>query len=187
MKKKTKIIIAAAAVVVLVAGIFVVRYFMRPYSPENYGKVEAKAVEFIASYDIVDHYAADINRFRGRVSGEFGMGPETVDFFCGQPEEWLSYRLEILLTNTTADVANFTALDVPGNGKDGVYLRTVLDDGVGVAPGGEISFFVDILCSNGELSDDEVRAIFNNMDISVLYTTSEYGAPESIKLTKVTA
>lgn len=165
--KKAAII---AAVVLAAAAILCAWHFLgKGVSEPLPGEVTVERSDFVSSTDIIDTYTRYPERFTQKVAQSFEMDAAAADSFFAEPENWLAYEIVLKFTNNSASALTFYSLKVPDNGRDGVYICTQLEDGVGVAAGGSADVSITVLCSNGELSDEQARQLADSMSISVIY------------------
>ena len=68
---------------------------------------------------------------------------------------------------TTAEPYNLLSKD---NGKDGVYFGKNFGGQLSISAGGKGEAIIPVLCSNGELSDDAVKAIVDGMDLQLIFS-----------------
>ncbi len=130
------------------------------------------------------------DRYKKHLAENFGLGEEKAEEFYAAPENWLSFE-QILVIENIGD-KNYTVYgyDVKENGKNGIYINTSAGGEIGIAPGSSATVSLSILCSDIELSSDEVKALVDEMEVSVVYTNSptEYAdGTASVEETKTAA
>ena len=120
---------------------------------------------------------------------EYQMSEEVAAKFYEAPEEWLAYEQIIILKNAGDEDLTIYGFEVKNNGKNGIYISTNLGGELGIAAGAlePATASFSVLCSNGELSSEEVMELANKMEVSVVYskTPTEYNdGTESVEETK---
>lgn len=169
MKKKKIIIIAAVIVLAAAAVLCAWRFLGKAEKEPTPGEVTVERSDFVSSTDIIDTYTRYPERFTQKVAQSFEMDSAAADSFFSEPENWLAYEIALTLTNNTKGSLTFYSLNVPDNGRDGVYICTELEDGVGVSAGSSAVVSITVLCSNGELSDEQAKLLADSMSISAVY------------------
>ena len=163
--KKTIIAIIAVA---LVAALGVGSYFL--FTPnKDSGEVTVAIEEFADNPDILISLMTNPARFESIVENDYQLGAEKTAEFYECPEEWLTYSELITVKNTTEDTIAVYGLEITDNGKNGVYISTVLDAEYEIVPDSNASVYFNILCDNGDLTTYEAKALVDSMDIKVVY------------------
>ena len=101
-----------------------------------------------------------------------GMDEKTAKSFFEAPEEWLVYSYTVAVTNVGSEEITVYGIETADNGTSGVYLNCDLGAELGISPEGRGYIAIDVLCSDSELSDDEVKAIIDGMSINVIYSAA---------------
>lgn len=84
--------------------------------------------------------------------------------------EWVSYNLYIIVDNANnEEELCLFGLDIPDNGKDGVYINTSIENSTfkQIAASGKDAVLANVLVHNADFSLDEVLDVIKGMDISV--------------------
>lgn len=186
--KKTIIAIVA---VILVAALGAGSYFLFS-ADKNNGEVTVIIDEFYDSPDILEDLMTRPEKFRNVLENDYQLGAEKTAEFYECPEEWLTYSEFITVKNTTKEAISVYGLEIAENGKNGVYVSTVLDAEYEIAPDSTASVYFNVLCDNGDLSTDEAKALVAAMDIKITYRDSsvaddvsaEYGTADVNKVTE---
>ena len=185
MKKKIIIAIIIAAVVAA-AGIGA--YFLFGSGDSGSGKeVSAVKEDFVQGAGIIEAYSMNPDRFKKSLVNEYQMGEETAAKFFEAPSEWLAFDQMINIKNTGDTNITVYGFEVKDNGKDGVYIGTSLGGALSIAPGATVPTSFSILSSQILMSDDEIHALVDKMEISIVYseTPEEYDdGTESVEETK---
>ncbi len=112
-----------------------------------------------------------------------GMSKSEADSFYETPEEWLLFSYSIIIQNDTEESITAYDIQVDDNGKNKVFLNCSLGGEVTVGAGSSFTTFIDIFCSDAELSLEEVKAIADEMSIGLVYTkTPEEKADGSVSV-----
>ncbi len=162
-----KALIAIVAVI-LVAALSTGAYFLFSANKDS-GAVTVSVEEFSDSPDILMSLMNRPEKFTKVLENDYHLGAEKTAEFYECPEEWLTYAELITIENTTKETITVFALDVAENGKNGVYISTLLDGEYEIAPNSNTSVYFNILCDNGDLSTDEAKALVEAMDIKIVY------------------
>ncbi len=165
MKKALIAIIAVALVAALGAG----SYFLF-FANKDEGAITVTIEDFYDSPDILEDLMTRPERFRPTLENDYQLGADKTAEFYECPEEWLTYTEFITVKNTTKETIAVSELEIAENGKNGVYISTVLDAEYEIAPDSTASVYFNILCDNGDLSTDEAKALVEGMDIKIVYT-----------------
>lgn len=163
-----KAIIAIIAVI-LAAAIGTGAYFMF-FADKDEGTVTVKVDDFCDSPEILEDLMLRPERYTKVLENDYQLGADKTAEFYECPEEWLTYSEMITIRNTTKESITVCTLEISDNGKNGVYISTVLDGEYEIEPGGSCPAYFNILCDNGDLSTDEANALVSGMDIKVVYT-----------------
>ncbi len=130
------------------------------------------------------------DRYKTHLAEKYGLGAEKTEEFYAAPENWLSFEQIIVIENVGDKNYTVYGFEVKDNGKNGIYINTSSGGEIGIAPGSSATTSFSVLCSNIELSSDEVKALVDEMDVSVVYTDSpeEYAdGSVSVEETKTAA
>ncbi len=112
------------------------------------------------------------DRYKKHLAEHYGLGTEKAEEFYAAPENWLTYEQIIVIENIGDQNYTVYGYDVKENGKNGIYINTSSGGEIGIAPGSSATTSFSVLCSNIELSTDEVKALIDEMEVSVVYTNS---------------
>lgn len=130
------------------------------------------------------------DRYKTHLAENYGLGSEKAEEFYSAPENWLTYEQIIVIENIGETNYTVYGYEVKDNGKNGIYINTSAGGEIGIAPGSSATTSFSVLCSDIELSTDEVKALVDEMDISIVYTNSptEYAdGSVSVEETKTAA
>lgn len=130
------------------------------------------------------------DRYKTHLAEKYGLGAEKAEEFYAAPENWLTFEQIIVIENVGDKNYTVYGFEVKDNGKNGIYINTSSGGEIGIAPGSSATTSFSVLCSNIELSSDEVKALVDEMDVSVVYTDSpeEYAdGSVSVEETKTAA
>lgn len=183
-----KIIIAIVAVAV-VAACAVGAYFAFFNNSNDNAPTELSVVrdDFVEGIGFLEAIIKNPERYNSTLGKEYQMDEETVNKFFAAPEEWLAYEQIINIKNIGEADYTVYGYEVKDNGKNGVYISTSAGGELGLPVGGKATTSFTVLCSNPELAIEELKALVDEMEISVLYTKTpvEYDdGTESIEETK---
>lgn len=112
------------------------------------------------------------DRYKTRLAENYGLGTEKAEEFYAAPENWLTYEQIIVIENIGDKNYTVYGYEVKDNGKNGIYINTSSGGEIGIAPGSSATTSFSVLCSDIELSADEVKELVDKMDISVVYTNA---------------
>jgi hypothetical protein len=183
-----KIIIALIAVV-LAAALAVGGYFVLSDNNKEPQQLLVYRDDFIEGINLLERFVKNPDRYKTALINEYQMSEEVAAKFYEAPEEWLAYEQIIILKNAGDEDLTIYGFEVKNNGKNGIYISTNLGGELGIAAGAlePATASFSVLCSNGELSSEEVMELANKMEVSVVYskTPTEYNdGTESVEETK---
>lgn len=183
-----KIIIALIAVV-LAAALAVGGYFVLSDNNKEPQQLLVYRDDFIEGINLLERFVKNPDRYKTALVNEYQMSEEVAAKFYEAPEEWLAYEQIIILKNAGDEDLTIYGFEVKNNGKNGIYISTNLGGELGIAAGAlePATASFSVLCSNGELSSEEVMELANKMEVSVVYskTPTEYNdGTESVEETK---
>jgi hypothetical protein len=183
-----KIIIALIAVV-LAAALAVGGYFVLSDNNKEPQQLLVYRDDFIEGINLLERFVKNPDRYKAALVNEYQMSEEVAAKFYEAPEEWLAYEQIIILKNAGDEDLTIYGFEVKNNGKNGIYISTNLGGELGIAAGAlePATASFSVLCSNGELSSEEVMELANKMEVSVVYskTPTEYNdGTESVEETK---
>lgn len=112
------------------------------------------------------------DRYKTRLAENYGLGAEKAEEFYAAPENWLTYEQIIVIENVGDKNYTVYGYEVKDNGKNGIYINTSSGGEIGIAPGSSAATSFSVLCSDIELSADEVKELVDKMDIRVIYTNT---------------
>lgn len=172
-----KIIIAVIAVV-LVAAVAVGGYFVLSNREQEPAELVVYRDDFLEGISLIDRFVVNPDRYKNALINEYQMGEEVANSFYESPEEWLAYEQILELDSNSENDLTIYGFEVKDNGKNGIYISTNLGVELGIAAGASepASASFSVLCSNGELSSEDVKALADKMEVSVIYskTPTEY-------------
>lgn len=182
-----KILIAVIAVV-LVGALGIGGYFVLSDNKEPEELVVYRD-DFVEGINLLDRMVTNPERYKAALVKEYQMGEDVAAKFFEAPEEWLAYEQIIVLKNVSDENLTIYGFEVKNNGKNGIYISTNLGGELGIASGAlePATASFSVLCSDGELSSEEVKALTDKMEVSVIYskTPTEYNdGTESVEETK---
>lgn len=182
-----KILIAVIAVV-LVGALGIGGYFVLSDNKEPEELVVYRD-DFVEGINLLDRMVTNPDRYKAALVKEYQMGEDVANKFYEAPEEWLAYEQIIVLKNISDENLTIYGFEVKDNGKNGIYISTNLGGELGIASGAlePATASFSVLCSDGELSSEEVKALADKMEVSVIYskTPTEYNdGTESVEETK---
>ena len=172
-----KILIAVMAVV-LVAALGIGGYFVLSDNNKEPEELLVYRDDFVEGINLLERFTTNPDRYKKALINEYQMGEDVANKFYEAPEEWLAYEQIIVLKNVSDEDLTIYGFEVKNNGKNGIYISTNLGGELGISAGAlepaPASF--SVLCSDGELSSEEVKALADKMEISVVYskTPTEY-------------
>ncbi len=183
-----KIIIALIAVV-LVAALAVGGYFVLSDNNKEPQQLLVYRDDFVEGINLLERFVKNPDRYKAALVNEYQMGEDVAAKFYEAPEEWLAYEQIIILKNAGDEDLTIYGFEVKNNGKNGIYISTNLGGELGIAAGAlePATASFSVLCSDGELSSEEVMELANKMEVSVVYskTPTEYNdGTESVEETK---
>ncbi len=183
-----KIIIALVAVV-LVAVLAVGGYFVLSDNNKDPQQLVVYRDDFVEGINLLERFVKNPDRYKAALVNEYQMGEDVAAKFYEAPEEWLAYEQIIILKNAGDEDLTIYGFEVKNNGKNGIYISTNLGGELGIAAGAlePATASFSVLCSNGELSSEEVKALADKMEVNVIYskTPTEYNdGSESVEETK---
>lgn len=188
-----KKVIIAIVVIAVAAAAAVGIYF----AVGNNGSVDEPAAELLVTKDsigerisLLEALIKNPDRYKTHLAENYGLGTEKAEEFYAAPENWLTYEQIIVIENVGDTNYTVYGFEVKDNGKNGIYINTSAGGEIGIAPGSSATTSFSVLCSDIELSFDEVKALIDEMEVSVVYTNSptEYAdGSVSVEETKTAA
>lgn len=183
-----KVIVPIIAVLLALAIGLGCGYYFFSYRPEkSRADVTVSKAMFDPDTVRIAGYAKDEAAGRRSLETIYGFTPEQIDAFYENAPEWLAYLLTVEIKNDSDEPITICGFESKDNGKDGVYFAVDTGAQLSVSPGGKTAEIIPVLCSNGELSDDAVKALVDGMELKVLYTktpTENDDGTESTEETK---
>ena len=170
--KKLIAIVVAVAVIAAVAVTAI-------HFTKNTNKLdETKVTATFQDFDMADHIFDDIyrnpNRYRDFLPKDCAMPKEEVEELIETPENWLLFTLFIDVANTSDETVAITHLEIPENGKDGLYINTNIEGDIfTIPPGDNVNICASVFLNNNDPSLDEVEKMVKALDISIPYTALE--------------
>lgn len=168
MKKIIAIVVAA----VLVIGGAVGAYFLlKPEAPEE-GTVSISASkgDMIETISLIERYMLRPEMYKDSMGSLYSMTDEEVDKFFEAPEDWLAYEYMVNIKNTGEEAVSVYGFEIEGNGKNKVYLSNQFGGELGLAKDAEYTVSISVLCSDGDMTTDEVKAAADKVNIKILYS-----------------
>lgn len=168
MKKVIIAIVIAAVAIGTGLGV----YFGFFAEDKNDSEIQITTVkdELVENIRLLEAFIRNPDRYKTVLAEKYELGAEKAAEFYECPEEWLTYEQLININNTGSEDVTIYGFEVENNGKDGVYISTDIGGELSIQPGGEGPATFSVVCSNIELSIDEVQAIIDKMDISVVFS-----------------
>ncbi len=182
-----KIIIAIIAVV-LIAAVGVGGYFIYEGTQKDIGIVRVVKEDFNEHDELLEALATRPERYERVLVSDYGMTEKEAAEFYDTYEEWLTYEQVITIQNQTEDNITVYGMNVPNNGKNGVYVCTTVGGELSIPAGGKGPSSFSVLCKNGDLTTDEAKALVDAMTFELVYskTPDEFDdGTESVEETMV--
>ncbi len=149
--------------------------------------VIARGQKFVESVENMETMLKTPERFKPVFEEKGAMSKKDIKDFFDAPEEWLVYSYVISLSNIGSESITVYGMEVENNGENGVYVIADFGAELGLSQNGTGYTAVDVLCSNIDLSEEEIKAIVDGMVMNVIYTKTpvenEDGS-ESVEETK---
>ncbi len=168
-----KIIIAIVVIAIAAAAATGIYFAVANNKPDE------TATELMVTKDSIDERISLLeaiiknpDRYKSRLVKNYGMTEEKVEELFAAPENWLTYEQIISIENVGDTSYTIYGFEVENNGKNGIYINTSAGGEIGIAPGGSAATSFSVLCSDIELSTEEVKALVDEMNISVVYTNT---------------
>ena len=121
---------------------------------------------------VLEAYIKNPDRYKTYLAEKYALGEEKAEEFYAAPENWLTFEQIITIENVGDKNYTIYGFDVKDNGKNGIYINTSSGGEISIAPGSSATTCFSVLCSDIELSSDEVKAFVDEMEVSVVYTNS---------------
>lgn len=185
MKKAIIAVVSAVLVVALAVG----GYFVFFNKSDDESQVFAYREDFLEGVNLVDRIAINPDRYQKVLVNDYKIPEDTANSFFEHPEDWLAYEQIIEISNKSEENITVYGFEVKDNGKNGVYISTDLGSELGIAAGtsSPVSASFSVLCNNNDLSNDEVKALADKMEVKIIYskTPTEYeDGSESVEESK---
>ncbi len=189
MKKAIIAIVVIAIAAAAAVGIY--------FAVGNNNTPDEPATELLVTKDsigeritLLEALIKNPDRYKTHLAENYGLGIEKAEEFYAAPENWLTFEQIIVIENIGDTNYTVYGYEVKDNGKNGIYINTSTGGEIGIAPGGSATTSFSVLCSDIELSSDEVKALVDEMEVSVVYTNTptEYAdGTMSVEETKTAA
>ena len=172
-----KIVIALIAVV-LVGALAVGGYFVLSDNQKEPEQLLVYRDDFVEGINLLDRMSLNPDRYKKALVNEYQMGEEGAAEFYEAPEEWLAYEQIIILKNVSDEDLTIYGFEVKNNGKNGIFISTNLGGELGISAGAlePATASFSVLCSDDELTSEQVKELADKMEVSVIYskTPTEY-------------
>ncbi|MBR2731349.1 MAG: hypothetical protein IKD72_05115 [Clostridia bacterium] len=166
-----KVIIPIVAVLLALAVGLGCGYYFFSYRPEkNRAEVTVSKAMFDPDNVRIAGYVKDEEAGRRSLETIYGFTPEQIDAFYANAPEWLAYLLTVEIKNDGTEPVTVLGVESKDNGKDGVYFGKNFGGQLSISAGGKGEAIIPVLCSNGELSDEAVKAIVDGMDLQLIFS-----------------
>ena len=183
-----KVLIPILAVLLALAiGVGCGYYFFSFLPEKNRAEVTVSKAMFDPDNVRIAGYVKDEEAGRRSLETIYGFTAEQIDAFYENAPEWLAYLLTVEIKNDSQESITICGFQSKDNGKDGVYFAKDLGGQLSISAGGKGEAIIPVLCSNGELADDAVKAIVDGMDLQLVYSktpTEDADGNESVEETK---
>lgn len=170
MKKAIIAIVVIAIAAAAAVGIY--------FAVSQNSKPEETA-ELLVTKDVIEErisvlevYIKNPDRYKTYLAEKYALGEEKAEEFYTTPENWLTFEQIITIENVGDKNYTIYGFEVKDNGKNGIYINTSSGGEISIAPGSSATTCFSVLCSDIELSSDEVKAFVDEMEVSVVYTNS---------------
>ena len=167
-----KIIAIAVAAVLIIGGAIGAYFLLKPEAPENDGTVSISASkgDLIETISLIERYTLRPEMYKDSMGKLYSMTDDEVNKFFEAPEDWLAYEYMINIKNTGEEAVSVYGFEIEGNGKNKIYLSNQFGGELGLAAGSEYAVSISVLCSDGDMTTDEVKAAADKAEITVLYS-----------------
>lgn len=168
-----KKVITVILIIVIVAGAATgaAVYFLKnkPASDKAEVSISAKFAEVTDGYSLFEYLDKNPERYETALVEHYGMDEATRERLLNEPEEWLALFLFIDIENPNDEEILVESLDIPDNGKNGVYIQTALDGTYVLEPNNTTQICANVFVDTNEPSYDEVFAMIKEMKLYIKY------------------
>lgn len=174
MKKFVSAIISAFIVAAIVFSFAGCEKFKEVVPSETLATVAEFRMGYVDSIPddtLLETWASDEYRYKKIISDDFAMGAEGADNFYANPADHIVYGVTVEVVNNTSLPIEVTGIESEMNGSNGVYFRKNFDGGERlVSAKSSEAITLHVLCSNLNISDDEVIETLKSMYFTLVYT-----------------
>ena len=183
-----KIVIPIVAVLLALAIGLGCGYYFFSYRPEK-NRVDITVSKAMFDPDTVRiaGYVREEEAGRRSLETIYGFTAEQIDAFYENAPEWLAYLLTVEIKNDSKEPITVWGFQSKDNGKDGVWFAKDYGGQLSISAGGRGEAIIPVLCSNGELSDEAVKALVDGMDLQVVYSRTPTEDAEGNESAETTA
>lgn len=168
MKKIIAIVVAA---VLIIGGAVGAYFLLKPDAPEEGAvSISASKGDMIETISLIERYMLRPEMYKDSMGGLYSMTDEEVNKFFEAPEDWLAYEYMVNIKNTGEEAVSIYGFEIEGNGKNKVYLSNQFGGELGLAKGAEYTVSISVLCSDGDMTTDEVKAAADKVNVKILYS-----------------
>ena len=171
-----KVIAAILAAVVLLAAGVGIGYKLFSYKTEKEKTKKIYDEEISVTYadlKIGDSLFLNIDKYPDRwgkaLTKIYGMSEEQKNSILETPENWLAFTFFINVNNPNDKEILVNGLDVPDNGKNGLFFQSVLDGQPVVEKNVSVQLPVYVFLEDNEPSLEEVEQMIKKLDIYIKY------------------
>lgn len=168
MKKIIAIVVAA---VLIIGGAVGAYFLLKPEAPEEGTiSISASKGDIVETISLIERYMLQPEMYLDSMGKLYSMTDKEVKDFFDAPEDWLAYEYMINIKNTGEEPVTVYGFEIEGSGKNKVYLSNQFGGELGLAKGAEYTVSISVLCSDGDMTTDEVKAAADKADIKILYS-----------------
>ena len=128
-------------------------------------------VEIIPDVELLTLWGEDRYLYGKIITDEFGLDENKTNSFYESYETHMVYGLSVEIVNNTDNAVDISGIETDSNGKNGVYIRNTFDGGErSIGAHSSDALTLHILCSDEELSDQQIVEAVKSMLLTLVYT-----------------
>ena len=167
-----KIIAIAVAAVLIIGGAVGAYFLLKPEKAPEEGTVSISASkgDMVETISLIERYMLRPELYKDSMEKLYSMSDKEVKNFFDAPEDWLAYEYMVNIKNTGEEAVSIYGFEIEGNGKNKVYLSNQFGGELGLAKGAEYTVSISVLCSDGDMTTDEVKEAADKATVKILYS-----------------
>lgn len=106
--------------------------------------------------------------------GDYGMDKDEAEGVIKDPTEWKTFYFIKYVENKSDKIMVSKSVKAVNNGENGIYIRTLLDSEIGIAPGGCTGITIYGVADMSKFeTDEELDAALKSVGVQLIYTLTD--------------